>query len=143
MIFSHVLYQLSYLGICAREGPPKGRAGVIEARFWAVQNGEKPSIRGLWAGTGKPIMALICAVEGAVFPFLGHFALAPVRDAMDLKRLFPMQDLPSARLMKLKAFCLFRAGVLTEQEMNEIREKADAFARNPRFASALHPRRAA
>jgi hypothetical protein len=98
---------------------------------------------GLGAGTGKPVVALICVVEGAVFSFLGHFAPVPVRDAMDLKRLFPMQDLPSARLMKLKAFCLFRAGVLSEQEMTEIRQKADAFARNPRFASALHPRRAA
>jgi hypothetical protein len=66
-------------------------------------------------------------------------------DAMppDINRLFPMRDLPSARLMKLKAFCLFRAGVLSEQEMTEIREKADAFMRNPRFRSASHPRRAA
>ena len=61
----------------------------------------------------------------------------------DLERLFPMEDLPSARLTKLKAFCLFRAGVLSEQEMTEIRAKAEAFMRNPRFRSALHPRRAA
>jgi hypothetical protein len=75
----------------------------------------------------------------------GHFAPALVRDAMsqDLERLFPMKDLPSARLMKLKAFCLFRAGVLSEQEMTEIRAKADALMRNPRFRSAWHPRRAA
>jgi hypothetical protein len=33
--------------------------------------------------------------------------------------------------------------VLTEQEVTEIREKADAFMRNPRFRSASHPRRAA
>ena len=61
----------------------------------------------------------------------------------DLERLFPMKDPPSARLMKLKAFCLFRAGVLSEQEMTQIREKAETFMRNPRFRSALHPRRAA
>jgi hypothetical protein len=62
---------------------------------------------------------------------------------LDLKRLFPMRDLPSARLMKLKAFCLFRAGVVSEQEMTEIREKADALMKDPRFRSAWHPRRAA
>jgi hypothetical protein len=62
---------------------------------------------------------------------------------LDLERLFPMEDLPSARLMKLKAFCLFRAGVINAQEKAEIRAKADAFIRNPRFRSAIHPRRAA
>jgi hypothetical protein len=62
---------------------------------------------------------------------------------LDLNRLFPMNDVSSARLMKLKAFCLFRAGVLSEQEMNEIREKADGFIQNPGFPSVQHPRRAA
>jgi len=62
---------------------------------------------------------------------------------LDLNRIFPIEDLPSARLMKLKAFCLFRAGVLSEEEKAEIRQKADAYMRNPRFRSALHPRRAA
>ena len=61
---------------------------------------------------------------------------------LDFNRLFPMNDVSSARLMKLKAFCLFRAGVLSEQEMNEIREKADGLMRNP-FPSEQHPRRAA
>jgi hypothetical protein len=100
----------------------------------------------VWAGTGKAALALVCAVDGAAFLVsMGILPPAPVRDAMlpDLNRLFPMRDLPSARLMKLKAFCLFRAGVLSEQEMTEIREKADAFVRNPRFRSASHPRRAA
>ena len=62
---------------------------------------------------------------------------------LDFNRLFPMNDASSARLMKLKSFCLFRAGVLREQEMNEIREKADAIMRNPYMPSAEHPRRAA
>jgi hypothetical protein len=62
---------------------------------------------------------------------------------LDLERLFPMQDLTSARLAKLKAFCLFRAGVLSEQEMTDIREKADAVVRDPRSHSPMHPRRAA
>jgi hypothetical protein len=77
----------------------------------------------------------------------GHVALlAPaVRDAMplDMNRLFPMQDLPSARLMKLKALCLFRAGILSQDEKAAIRQKADAMLENPRFHSAQHPRRAA
>jgi hypothetical protein len=62
---------------------------------------------------------------------------------LDFDRLFPMNDVSSARLMKLKAFCLFRAGVLSEKEMNEIREKADGLMRNPCFPSTQHPRRAA
>ncbi|MEA2984582.1 MAG: hypothetical protein QOD94_836 [Alphaproteobacteria bacterium] len=62
---------------------------------------------------------------------------------LDFNSLFPMKDVSSARLMKLKAFCLFRAGVLSEKEMNELREKADGLMHNPRFHSAQHPRRAA
>ena len=61
----------------------------------------------------------------------------------DFNRLFPMKDVSSARLMKLKAFCLFRAGVLSEKEMNEIRAKANALLQNPPFPSEQHPRRAA
>lgn len=63
--------------------------------------------------------------------------------SVDLDRLFPIEDVPSARLMKLKATCLCRAGVLSEEEKAAIRAKADAFIRNPRFRAALHPRRAA
>jgi hypothetical protein len=63
---------------------------------------------------------------------------------LDFNSLFPMKDVASARLVKLKAFCLFRAGVLSEQEMNELREKADGLMQNPSFHSApQHPRRAA
>jgi hypothetical protein len=40
VIFSHVLYQLSYLGAGPGRGRGKERAGVIEARFRAVQNGQ-------------------------------------------------------------------------------------------------------
>ena len=62
---------------------------------------------------------------------------------LDFNRLFPMKDVSSARLMRLKAFCLFRAGVLSEKEMNEIRKKADALMQKPSFPSEQHPRRAA
>jgi len=88
---------------------------------------------------------LIRAAEDAVF-FWGMLpAGAGGEDAMplDLTRLFPMKDPPSARLMKLKAFCLCRAGVLSEEEKAAIREKADAVMEHPRFRSAQHPRRAA
>jgi hypothetical protein len=70
---------------------------------------------------------------------------ALVRDPLllDLDRLFPMDDVLSARLMKLKAHCLARAGVLTEDELMEVEERAQAYLRNPRFRAALQPRRAA
>jgi hypothetical protein len=62
---------------------------------------------------------------------------------VDLKQIFPIKDLPSARLMKLKALCLFRAGVVSKTEKARIEEKADAYLNHPRFRSALPPRRAA
>ena len=61
----------------------------------------------------------------------------------DLKRLFPIKDLPSARLMKLKAHCLTRAGVLSDQERAMVERKAESFLQQPRFQAALRPRRAA
>jgi hypothetical protein len=90
--------------------------------------------------------ALNCAVKAPFFyPLPWHVAPGAREDAMplDLKRLFPMEDLPSARLMRLKAFCLFRARVLTDEEKTEIVKKADTLMQHPRFRSALHPRRAA
>ena len=142
MIFSHVLYQLSYLGICARAGHQKGAPAVIEARFWAVQNGEKSSFWPLRPGTAPALPALICVDKGAAFiGLLGSTGEEPT--VLDLNRIFPMEDVPSARLMKLKAFCLYRAGLLSEAERAAVIRKAKAFIQNPRFRSAEHPRRAA
>ncbi len=62
---------------------------------------------------------------------------------LDLNRLFPIKDLPSARLMKLKAHCLSRAGVLSDDERAMIGQKAEKFLQQPRFQAALRPRRAA
>ena len=62
---------------------------------------------------------------------------------LDLDRLFPIEDVPSARLMKLKAHCLSRAGVLTDDERMAVDEKAQAYLKNPRFAVPHAPRRAA
>jgi hypothetical protein len=62
---------------------------------------------------------------------------------LDLDRLFPMEDAPSARLMKLKAFCLLRAGVLTAEEEAAIRQKAEAILQNPPLREVEPQRRAA
>ena len=97
-----------------------------------------------FAGTGPAPSALIRAAEAAAY-----WACRPIgaggEDVMqlDLNRIFPMQDPPSARLMRLKAFCLYRAGVLSEGERAAVARKAKAFIENPRFRAALHPRRAA
>lgn len=56
-----------------------------------------------------------------------------VRSAMpfNLSQIFPISDAPSARLMKLKALCLFRAGVLTEPQRALIKRKADEILTRP------------
>ena len=61
----------------------------------------------------------------------------------DLTQLFPIRDLPSARLMKLKAICLYRAGVLSEAEKAAVLRKAKAYIHHPRFRATLQPRKAA
>ena len=44
---------------------------------------------------------------------------------LNLSQIFPISDAPSARLMKLKALCLFRAGLLTEPQRASVKRKAD------------------
>ena len=61
---------------------------------------------------------------------------------LDLERLFPIDDVLSARLMKLKAHCLSRAGILTDDERRAVDEKAQAYLHH-RFAVPYAPRRAA
>jgi hypothetical protein len=63
--------------------------------------------------------------------------------SLDLNQIFPIKDVPSARLAKLKAFCLFRAGVVSEQEMAMIQARADACIEAERFHETHPPRRAA
>ena len=62
---------------------------------------------------------------------------------LDLERLFPIKDLPSARLMKLKAHCLCRAGLLSEDERMAVEDKAQPYLHNPRLDAAHAPLRAA
>jgi hypothetical protein len=44
---------------------------------------------------------------------------------LDMDRIFPIPDAPSARLMKLKAHCLYRAGILSEKQRQAIARRAD------------------
>lgn len=43
---------------------------------------------------------------------------------LNFAQIFPISDEPSARLMKLKASCLFRAGLLSVQERASVARKA-------------------
>ncbi len=45
--------------------------------------------------------------------------------SLDLNKIFPIPDAPSARLMKLKALFLFRAGVVTEKQRDVIARHAN------------------
>jgi hypothetical protein len=49
------------------------------------------------------------------------------RDKFDLSLIFPIKDAPSACLMGFKADCLFRAGVISEDEWQRVH--ADTAAR--------------
>jgi len=44
----------------------------------------------------------------------------------DLSLIFPIKDEPSACLMRFKADCLFRAGVISEREQQDVHAKAAA-----------------
>jgi hypothetical protein len=44
---------------------------------------------------------------------------------MNMGQIFPISDAPSARLMKLKALCLFRAGILTDEQRAVVSRQAN------------------
>jgi hypothetical protein len=46
-------------------------------------------------------------------------------DRIALDRVFPIVDMPSALLMKVKARCVFGAGAITAAELAEIIRRAD------------------
>jgi hypothetical protein len=61
---------------------------------------------------------------------------------INIAQIFPISDVTSARLMKLKAACLFRAGVLTlsqraavDHRANEILHGRPPHARRPSYHS--------
>jgi hypothetical protein len=45
--------------------------------------------------------------------------------SLNIGQIFPISDAPSARLMKLKALCLFRAGIVTEPQRKAITRRAN------------------
>jgi hypothetical protein len=44
---------------------------------------------------------------------------------LTMAQIFPMPDAASARLMKLKAACLYRGGVITESQRADVVRKAN------------------
>jgi hypothetical protein len=46
-------------------------------------------------------------------------------DSEHLRRVFPIVDLPSAILMKVKARCVFDAGAISAAELAEVDRRAD------------------
>ena len=58
---------------------------------------------------------------------------------LKMAQIFPISDVPSARLMKLKAACLFRAGILTEYQRVSVTRKADAVLGHRRFPRSRGP----
>jgi hypothetical protein len=48
----------------------------------------------------------------------------PLETPLDFNRIFPISDAPSARLMRLKALCLYRAGILTELQRAAVARQA-------------------
>jgi hypothetical protein len=49
----------------------------------------------------------------------------PQRTAFRWDDIFPIADEPSARLMKIKAACLKRAGIISAWQKSEIERRAD------------------
>jgi hypothetical protein len=47
-------------------------------------------------------------------------------DRIEFDRVFPIVDMPSALLMKIKARCVFSAGAITAADVAEIDRRADA-----------------
>lgn len=45
---------------------------------------------------------------------------------IELDRVFPIVDMPSALLMKVKAWCVFSAGAITAADLAEIDRRANA-----------------
>jgi len=58
---------------------------------------------------------------------------------LDMGRIFPIFDAPSARLMKLKAACLFRAGVLSTSQRAAVRRRVDEVLARTHFRRSRGP----
>ena len=66
--------------------------------------------------------------------------------SLDLDLTFPIRDIPSADLMRLKATCLRNAGIIGDGEREIVQQRAERFLRRAKanaalWPSALHPSR--
>jgi hypothetical protein len=66
--------------------------------------------------------------------------------SLDLDLTFPIRDVPSANLMRLKATCLWNAGIIDDGEWELVQQRAERFLRRAKanaalWPSALHPSR--
>jgi hypothetical protein len=58
---------------------------------------------------------------------------------LSLERIFPIHDAPSARLMKLKADCLLKAGVIDRSQKRGVDVTADAVLGSEHLAHFVEP----
>jgi hypothetical protein len=59
--------------------------------------------------------------------------------SLDLDLTFPIRDVPSADLMKLKATCLWNAGIIDAGERELVQQRAERFLRRAKAIAALWP----
>jgi hypothetical protein len=59
--------------------------------------------------------------------------------SLDLDLTFPIRDVPSADLMRLKATCLWNAGIIDAGERKLVQQRAERFLRRAKAVAALWP----
>jgi hypothetical protein len=64
--------------------------------------------------------------------------------SLDLDLTFPIRDVPSAYLMRLKATCLWNAGIIDDRQRELVQHRDERFLRRTKanaalWPSALHP----
>jgi hypothetical protein len=57
--------------------------------------------------------------------------------SLDLDLTFPIRDVPSANLMRLKATCLWNAGIIDDGERELVQQRAERFLRRAKANAAL------
>ena len=59
--------------------------------------------------------------------------------SLDLDLTFPIRDVPSADLMRLKATCLWNAGIIDAGERELVQQRAERFLRRAKANAVLWP----
>ena len=59
--------------------------------------------------------------------------------SLDLDLTFPIRDVPSANLMRLKATCLWNAGIIDAGERELVQQRAERFLRRAKANATLWP----